>query len=148
MQPMAEEEGQQQDLLQLIAQLRPLRQQRQFKAERAQRQAQAELKSMLDHIADTRQSFGHAQENHRQQRQSLMQAHLEKSISLSQVELWQEKEQNMLDRLAHIRQDIEQQQQRIVEQRARLEQLQQQNKAAQRAVEKLACLGEVLTGEG
>lgn len=54
----------------------------------------------------------------------------------------------MLDRLAYIRQDVEQQQMRVAEQQALLEQKRLQAKASQRAVEKLACMEETLNEEG
>lgn len=143
-----EEDPQRVALEQVIGLITPLRQHRQASAERAQRQAQVELNSMLDHLSETRQVLSQERDNHRQRRQSLSAAHLEKTISLKDVDRWHEKEQNMLDRLALIRQDLQQQQLQIAEQQALLENKRQQAKAFQRAVEKLACLSETLNEEG
>ncbi|MBC3954592.1 MULTISPECIES: hypothetical protein [Pseudomonas] len=143
-----EEDPQRLALEQVIGLLTPLRQHRQASAERAQRQAQVELKSMLDHLSATRASLSLARDHHRKRRESLSEDHLEKTISLNDVDRWHEKEKNMLDRLALIRQDIQQQQLRITEQQALLEERQRQAKASQRAVEKLACMSETLNEEG
>lgn len=143
-----EEDPQRIALEQVIGLITPLRQHRQASAERAQRQAQVELNSMLDHLSETRQVLSQERDNHRQRRQSLSAAHLEKTISLKDVDRWHEKEQNMLDRLALIRQDLQQQQLQIAEQQALLENKRLQAKAFQRAVEKLACLSETLNEEG
>lgn len=148
MEETLEEDPQRIALEQVIGLITPLRQHRQASAERAQRQAQVELNSMLDHLSETRQVLSQERDNHRQRRQSLSAAHLEKTISLKDVDRWHEKEQNMLDRLALIRQDLQQQQLQIAEQQALLENKRQQAKAFQRAVEKLACLSETLNEEG
>lgn len=148
MDEVLEEDSQRTALEQVIILLTPLRLHRQASAERAQRQAQAELNTMLDHLAKTRTSLNQERDNHRQRRQSLSAAHLKKTISLKDVDRWHEKEQNMLDRLSLIRQDVQQQQLRIAEQKALLEQKQMQAKASQRAVEKLDCLSETLNEEG
>lgn len=130
-----------------VALLSPLREQRQARAERAQREARTELNSMLDHLSTTQAAIRQARDQHRQRRDSLSQAHLLKPLSLSDIDRWSEKEQAMIDRLAHMHQDVEQQRRRIAEQRSHLEQLQRQAIAAQRAVEKLACLSELLDGD-
>ena len=148
MDEVLEEDSQRTALEQVISLLTPLRLHRQASAERAQRQAQAELNTMLDHLAKTRTSLNQERDNHRQRRQSLSVAHLKKTISLKDVDRWHEKEQNMLDRLSLIRQDVQQQQLRIAEQKALLEQKQMQAKVSQRAVEKLDCLSETLNEEG
>lgn len=148
MDEVLEEDSQRTALEQVIILLTPLRLHRQASAERAQRQAQAELNTMLDHLAKTRTSLNQERDNHRQRRQSLSAAHLKKTISLKDVDRWHEKEQNMLDRLSLIRQDVQQQQLRIAEQKALLEQKQMQAKVSQRAVEKLDCLSETLNEEG
>ncbi|MFI3049166.1 Type III secretion protein HrpO [Pseudomonas coronafaciens pv. coronafaciens] len=135
-------------LEQVIGLLTPLRQHRQASAERAHRQAQVELKSMLDHLSETRASLDQERDNHKRRRESLSHAHLQKTINLNDVDRWHEKERNMLDRLAYIRQDVQQQQMRVAEQKALLEQKRLQAKASQRAVEKLACMEETLNQEG
>ncbi|MCD5993870.1 type III secretion protein [Pseudomonas sp. CDFA 602] len=143
-----EEDPQRLALEQVIGLLTPLRQHRQASAERAQRQAQVELKSMLDHLSETRALLDQERDRHKRRRATLSEAHLEKTMSLNDVDAWHEKEKKMLDRLAYIRQDIQQQQLRIAEQQALLEERQQQAKASQRAVEKLACMSETLNEEG
>jgi len=143
-----EEDPQRLALEQVIGLLTPLRQHRQASAERAQRQAQVELKSMLDHLSETRALLDQERDHHKRRRATLSEAHLEKTMSLNDVDAWHEKEKKMLDRLAYIRQDIQQQQLRITEQQALLEERQQQAKASQRAVEKLACMSETLNEEG
>ncbi|EGH28143.1 type III secretion protein HrpO [Pseudomonas syringae pv. japonica str. M301072] len=142
-----EDDPQQVALQQVIGLLTPLRQHRQASAERAHRQAQLELKSMLDHLAETRASLKE-RDNHKRRRESLSHAHLQKTLSLTDVDGWHEKERTMLDRLAYIRQDVQQQQMRVAEQQALLEQKRLQAKASQRAVEKLACMEETLNEEG
>ncbi|ALD99286.1 MULTISPECIES: hypothetical protein [Pseudomonas] len=143
-----EDDPQQVALQQVIGLLTPLRQHRQASAERAHRQAQLELKSMLDHLAETRASLNQERENHKRRRESLSHAHLQRTLSLTDVDGWHEKERTMLDRLAYIRQDVQQQQMRVAEQQALLEQKRLQAKASQRAVEKLACMEETLNEEG
>ncbi|WP_439867601.1 type III secretion protein [Pseudomonas syringae] len=143
-----EDDPQQVALQQVIGLLTPLRQHRQASAERAHRQAQLELKSMLDHLAERRASLNQERDNHKRRRESLSHAHLQKTLSLTDVDGWHEKERTMLDRLAYIRQDVQQQQMRVAEQQALLEQKRLQAKASQRAVEKLACMEETLNEEG
>lgn len=148
MEEALEENPQPAALEQVISLLTPLRQHRQASAERAQRQAQVELNSMHDHLSEAQALWHQERDNHLQRRQSLCAAHLAKTICLKDVDRWHEKEKNMLDRLALIRQDIQQQQLQIAEQQALLERKQVQAKAFQRAVEKLACLSETLNEEG
>ncbi|KAA8712082.1 hypothetical protein [Pseudomonas cannabina] len=143
-----EEDPQRQAFEQVIGLLTPLRQHRQASAERAQRQAQVELKSMLDHLSVTRASLSQERDQQKLQRDTLSDAHLEKTISRNDVDRWHAQENAMLERLASIREDIEQQQRRISEQQALLQERQQQAKASQRAVEKLACMSEALNEEG
>lgn len=143
-----EDDPQRAALEQVIGLLTPLRQHRQASAERAHRQAQVELKSMLDHLSETRASLARERDNHKRRRESLSSAHLQKTISVNDVDRWHDKEKNMLDRLSYIRQDVQQQQLRVTEQQALLEQKRLQAKASQRAVEKLACLEEALNEEG
>ncbi|CAM3059040.1 type III secretion protein [Pseudomonas floridensis] len=143
-----EEDPQRVALEQVIGLLTPLRQHRQASAERAQRQAQVELKSMLDHLSVTRASLNLERDRQKQRRETLSEAHLEKTISLNDLDRWHDKEKTMLDRLDLMRQDIQQQQLRISEQQALVEDRQRQAKASQRAVEKLACMSETLNEEG
>ncbi|SDW08172.1 hypothetical protein SAMN05444064_101339 [Pseudomonas syringae] len=143
-----EEDPQRAALEQVIGLLTPLRQHRQASAERAHRQAQVELKSMLDHLAETQASLVQERDNHKRGRESLSSAHLEKTIRRNDVDRWHAKEKNMLDRLDSIRHDVQQQQLRVTEQQTLLEQKRLQAKASQRAVEKLACMEETLNEEG
>lgn len=135
-------------LEQVISVLTPLRQHRQASAERAQRRAQKELEDMHQHLQQTRASYTQERDNQRERRQGLSDAHLNKSMSLNDLDRWHEKENRMLDRLAYIRQDVEQQRLGIDAQQQRLEQAREAAKASQRAVEKLACLGEALNEQG
>jgi hypothetical protein len=143
-----ETDPQQLAMEQVIDILTPLRQHRQASAERAQRRAQMELESMADHLSQTRASLSQERDNQRERRQGLSDAHLQKTMTLNDVDRWHEKEQRMLDRLAYIRQDVQQQRLRIDEQHTALENARLKAKAAQRAVEKLACLSEALNEQG
>ncbi|WP_296257735.1 MULTISPECIES: type III secretion protein [unclassified Pseudomonas] len=128
----------------VISVLTPLRQHRQASAERAQRKAQQALLDMQAHLQQTREALGQERVNQRERRQVLSEANLYKTLSLNDLDHWHEKENRMLDRLAYIRQDIEQQRMSIDDQRQRLQQANAVAKASQRAVEKLACLAEAL----
>ena len=143
-----ETDPQQLAMEQVIDILTPLRQHRQASAERAQRRAQMELESMADHLSQTRASLSQERDNQRERRQGLSDAHLHKTMTLNDVDRWHEKEHRMLDRLAYIRQDVQQQRLRIDEQHTALENARLKAKAAQRAVEKLACLSEALNEQG
>lgn len=133
---------------QVISVLTPLRQHRQASAERAQRKAQQALESMQVHLQETREALTQERVNQRERRQVLSEANLNKSMALNDLDRWHEKENRMLDRLAYIRQDVEQQRLGIDEQQQRLEQARDAAKASQRAVEKLACLAEALNEQG
>jgi chromosome segregation ATPase len=139
---------QRQALEQVIGVLTPLRQHRQASAERAQRRAQQALEQMQTQLQHTRESLTHERDNQRQRRQGLSDTHLNKPMSLNDLERWHEKENRMLDRLAYIRQDLQQQRLGIDQQYASLEQAREVVKASQRAVEKLACLAEALDEQG
>ena len=143
-----ETDPQQLAMEQVIDILTPLRQHRQASAERAQRRAQMELESMADHLSQTRASLSQERHNQRERRQGLSDAYLQKTMTLNDVDRWHEKEHRMLDRLAYIRQDVQQQRLRIDEQHTALENARLKAKAAQRAVEKLACLSEALNEQG
>lgn len=131
----------------LITVLTPLRQHRQARAERAQRLLQDELTAMHQHLLQTEQSWVQERDNQKVRRQQLSAAHLEKTMELGDVERWHDKERRMLDRLAYIRQDINQLRHRIELQQQRIEQARLEAKARQRAVEKLACMSENLNEE-
>ncbi|MFY1668299.1 type III secretion protein [Pseudomonas sp. Pseu.R1] len=133
---------------QVIAVLKPLRQHRQASAERAQRRAQQALEDMQVHLQETRDALTQERINQRERRQVLSDANLNKAMALNDLDRWHEKEHRMLDRLAYIRQDVEQQRLGIDEQQQRLEQARADAKASQRAVEKLACLAEALNEQG
>ncbi|WP_110948090.1 YscO family type III secretion system apparatus protein [Pseudomonas bohemica] len=129
---------------QVIGVLTPLRQHRQASAERAQRKAQQALEDMQVHLHETREALSQERANQRERRQVLSDANLNKRMSLNELDRWHERENRMLDRLAYIRQDIEQQRLGIDDQQQRLQQAKDAAKASQRAVEKLACLAEAL----
>jgi hypothetical protein len=131
-------------LEQVIGVLTPLRQHRQASAERAQRLAEQALEDMQVHLQLTRESLTHERDNQRERRQGLSEAHLNKQMSLNDLDRWHEKEHRMLDRLAYIRQDVKRQRLGIDEQQRQLVQARDAVKASQRAVEKLACLAEAL----
>jgi hypothetical protein len=131
-------------LEQVISVLTPLRQHRQASAERAQRRAQQALEDMQVHLQQTRESLTQERDNQRERRQGLSKAHLNKQMSLNDLDRWHEKEHRMLDRLAYIRQDVQRQRLDIDEQQRQLAQAREAAKASQRAVEKLACLAEAL----
>lgn len=133
---------------QVISVLTPLRQHRQASAERAQRQAQKSLEQMHNHLQQTRDSYAQERHNQRERRQVLSSAHVNKAMSLDDLERWHEKENRMLDRLAYIRQDMARQQLSIEEQQQRLAEAKHAAKASQRAVEKLAFLAEALNEQG
>ncbi|MFK3798850.1 type III secretion protein [Pseudomonas sp. NPDC088444] len=133
---------------QVIAVLKPLRQHRQASAERAQRRAQQALEDMQVHLQETRDALTQERINQRERRQVLSDANLNKAMALNDLDRWHEKEHRMLDRLAYIRQDVEQQRLGIDEQHQRLVQARADAKASQRAVEKLACLAEALNEQG
>jgi chromosome segregation ATPase len=135
-------------LEQVIGVLTPLRQHRQASAERAQRRAQQALEAMQAQLQQTRESLTQERDNQRERRQGLSKANLKKSMSLSDLDRWHEKENRMLDRLAYLRQDMQRQRSSLDEQQGRLQQARDAAKASQRAVEKLACLAEALNEQG
>jgi chromosome segregation ATPase len=135
-------------LEQVIGVLTPLRQHRQASAERAQRRAQQALEAMQAQLQQTRESLTQERDNQRERRQGLSKANLKKSMSLSDLDRWHEKENRMLDRLAYLRQDMQRQRSSLDEQQVRLQQARDAAKASQRAVEKLACLAEALSEQG
>lgn len=139
---------QHQAMEQVIAVLKPLRQHRQASAEQAQRRAQQALEDMQVHLQETRDAWCQERSNQRERRQVLSEANLHTAMTLNDLERWHEKENRMLDRLAYIRQDVEQQRLGIDKQHQRLEQARADAKASQRAVEKLACLAEALNEQG
>lgn len=129
---------------QVIGVLTPLRQHRQASAERAQRQAQQALETMQLHLQETRDALSQERVNQRERRQMLSDVNLNKTMALNDLDRWHEKEHRMLDRLAYIRQDVARQKLGIDDQRQRIAEAMTAAKAAQRAVEKLACLAEAV----
>ncbi|MFJ5298468.1 type III secretion protein [Pseudomonas sp. NPDC088368] len=129
---------------QVIGVLTPLRQHRQATAERAQRQAQQALEAMQVQLQETREVLSQERVNQRERRQVLSEVNLNKAMPLNDLDRWHEKEHRMLDRLAYIRQDVERQKLGIDDQRQRITEAMAAAKAAQRAVEKLACLAEAV----
>ncbi|MGF6207670.1 type III secretion protein [Pseudomonas frederiksbergensis] len=134
-------------LAQVIGVLTPLRQHRQARAERAQRQLQDELQAMHEQLRLTEQSWVQERDNQKVRRQQLSAAHLQKTMALDDVDRWHDKERRMLDRLAYIRQNANQLRYGIEQQHLRIEQARLEAKARQRAVEKLACMSETLNEE-
>ncbi|MGF6109284.1 type III secretion protein [Pseudomonas frederiksbergensis] len=134
-------------LEQVIGVLTPLRQHRQARAERAQRQLQDELQAMHEQLRLTEQSWVQERDNQKDRRQQLSAAHLQKTMALDDVDRWHDKERRMLDRLAYIRQNANQLRYGIEQQHLRIEQARLEAKARQRAVEKLACMSETLNEE-
>ncbi|QJI41144.1 type III secretion protein [Pseudomonas sp. ADAK2] len=134
-------------LEQVIGVLTPLRQHRQARAERAQRQLQDELQAMYEQLRLTEQSWVQERDNQKVRRQQLSAAHLQKTMALDDVDRWHDKERRMLDRLAYIRQNANQLRYGIEQQHLRIEQARLEAKARQRAVEKLACMSETLNEE-
>ncbi|WP_443701029.1 type III secretion protein [Pseudomonas sp.] len=143
-----EVDPQRSELERLICVLTPLREHRQASAERAQRRAQAELAMMHDQLAQAQALLVQERINQRERRQELADAHLQQTLTLTEVDRWHDKERHMLDRLAKVRQDVDQQCLQIDAQQTLLEQVRQTAKARQRAVEKLACLSEAIHEEG
>ncbi|TPG88483.1 type III secretion protein [Pseudomonas caspiana] len=132
---------------QVIGVLTPLRQHRQARAERAQRQLQDALTAMHEQLRLTEHAWVQERDNQKVRRQQLSAAHLEKTMELGDVDRWHDKERRMLDRLAYIRQSANQLRHGIELQQQRIEQARLEAKARQRAVEKLACLSENLNEE-
>jgi hypothetical protein len=128
----------------VIGVLTPLRQHRHASAERAQHRAQRELEAMQRQLIETQDAYVQERQKQHDLRHTLAKENLHKSMELSEVELWHEKERQMLDRLAFIQQDVNQQREQIDAQRQFLEQVRQTAKAQLRAVEKLACMSETL----
>lgn len=129
---------------QVIGVLTPLRQHRQASAERAQRLAQQALEAMQVQLQETREVLSQERVNQRERRQVLSEVNLNRTMPLNDLDRWHEKEHRMLDRLAYIRQDVERQKLGIDDQRQRITEAMTAAKAAQRAVEKLACLAEAV----
>ncbi|MGB3125110.1 MAG: type III secretion protein [Pseudomonas sp.] len=127
-----------------IGVLTPLRQHRQASAERARRQIEHALHALHEQLRTSTESMNQERDNQKLRRQQLSDTHLQKSMALSDIDRWHEKERRMLDRLAQIRQSITQLRERIELQQHQLQQAQQDVKARQRAVEKLACMSESL----
>ncbi|KAF1032696.1 MAG: hypothetical protein GAK37_00367 [Pseudomonas sp.] len=131
-------------LEQAIGVLTPLRQHRQASAECARRQIEQALQTLHEQLRTSIESLNQERDNQKQRRQQLSDTHLQTSMALSDIDRWHEKERRMLDRLAHIRQEIVQLREHIEWQEQQLQQARLDVKARQRAVEKLACMSESL----
>jgi uncharacterized protein (DUF2252 family) len=127
--------------------LKPLRQHRQASIERQQRQLQQSLASSRERLAETQERLGSERQAQQVRREALSSQHVNRCMSLDEVELWHNQERRMLDRLAHMRQSIHQQGVAIEQQQQQLQDMQVRVKEAQRAVEKLSCLAEAMNDE-
>ncbi len=132
---------------QAIALLQPLRQHRQARAERLQRAAYAALEHSRGQLAEAEAELDSERRLNNKRRTELVEEHLHQSISLDDVDRWHDRERRMLDQLALLRHDIRQQHTLIEQQQEQLRQACAATSQAQRAVEKLACLTEVLNDE-
>lgn len=128
----------------VIGVLTPLRQHRHASAERAVHRAQRELEAMRLQLTETQNAYVQERQKQHHLRHTLAEENLHKSMELGDVELWYEKERQMLDRLAFIQQDVNRQGEQIQARQHFLEQARQTAKAQLRAVEKLACMSETL----
>ena len=134
-------------LEQAMALLKPLRQHRQARAERHQRQAQEALQQSRNQLLAVQARLSEETDVQRARRAELASGHLQQSIGIEEVGRWHDRERRMLDQLAMLRHDVHQQHERVEHQQAQLQQACASASQAQRAVEKLACLGEALNDE-
>ncbi|MBD1601361.1 type III secretion system stalk subunit SctO [Pseudomonas typographi] len=134
-------------LEEVIRILAPLRQHRQASAERQQRQAERELDSGRERLAQTRSAFADERSRQVEQRQALALEHVNQALTLNDVDRWHDQERSLLDDLSRLRQGIDQQTRAVQAQQQTLKNAQRDAKAAQRAVEKLACLAEAINDE-
>ncbi|MGY2289769.1 type III secretion protein [Pseudomonas sp. SDO528_S397] len=131
-------------LEQVIGVLTPLRQHRQASAERTRQRLEQELAQLHEELLTSKASWNQERDNQKVRRQQLSDTHLQKTMELTDIDRWHEKERRMLDRLAHIRQNVSQLRERIDWQEQQVQQAHLDVKARQRAVEKLACMSESL----
>jgi hypothetical protein len=134
-------------LEEVIQILTPLRQHRQGSAERQQRQADEQLQRDQESLAQGRNALIDERKRQAEQRQELSTRHVNQMLTLKEVGRWNDQERDLLDQLSRLHQDVHLQTQAVKTQQQVLQQAQQDAKAAQRAVEKLACLAEVMNDE-
>jgi hypothetical protein len=134
-------------LEEVIGILTPLRQHRQARAERQQRNALGELQRSNERLTQTRIALSDERNRQVESRQALAAEHVNQSLTLNDVDRWHGQERSMLNQLAQLRQDIQQQVQVVEQCQQTLQLSQQEAKAAQRAVEKLSCLAEAVNDE-
>lgn len=142
-----ETDPQRASLEQAIALLKPLRQHRQARAERQQRQAQEALLRSREQLLEAEARLSDETHQQHARRAQLAAEHLQHSMGFEEVGRWHDRERRMLDQLATLRHDVHQQHALTEERQAQLQQASTSTSEAQRAVEKLACLGEALSDE-
>ncbi|WP_223536850.1 type III secretion protein [Pseudomonas sp. GL-B-16] len=147
MEEMLEADPQRVALEEVIQILTPLRQHRQASAERQQRQADEQLQHHRESLAQGRSALIDERKRQAEQRQALSTQHVNQMLTLNEVGRWHDQERGMLDQLSCLQQDVHLQIQAVETQQQVLQQAQQDAKAAQRAVEKLACLAEAMNDE-
>ncbi|GGM31135.1 YscO family type III secretion system apparatus protein [Pseudomonas asuensis] len=134
-------------LEEVISILMPLRQHRQARAERQQRNALGELKSNNERLTETRVALWDERNRQVESRQTLAVEHVNQSLTLGDVDRWHDQERSMLDQLSRLRQGVQHQTLVVKECEQTLQLAQQGARAAQRAVEKLSCLAEAINDE-
>lgn len=127
--------------------LTPLRQHRQASAERQQREAEQELQRQRQRLADSRVSLIDERGRQVERRQTLFTEHVCQTLTVKDVDRWNDQERGMLDLLSQLHQDIHLQNEVVEKQQHLLQQTQLKAKAALRSVEKLACLVEAVNDE-
>jgi hypothetical protein len=147
MEDALETDPQQVALEEVIQILTPLRQHRQASAERQQRQAEEALQRHRESLAESHTALIDERERQVEQRQTLSTRHVSQTLTIKEVDRWHDQERSMLDQLSRLQQGIHLQTQAVEQQQQLLQQAQRDAKAAQRAVEKLACLAEAMNDE-
>lgn len=131
-------------LLKVIALLKPLRQNRQAKAERQQRQLQQDIQNNEQRMVGARAEVVVERESQKVRRQDMYRDNSQKTLGLNDVDEWNKQERRMLTHLSDMDYDIAQLGLKIDKQHEELVQARQTVKERQRAVEKLSCMVEVL----
>lgn len=129
-------------LEQVISILTPLRRHRLARVERDRRSIELELDRLRERLLASVTSLSQERENQKLRRQQLSDTYLHVATGLTEVDRWLEQERHMLDRLAHIGQDVSQKRENVKQLEKRLLHVQQDVKALQRGVEKLTCMSE------
>lgn len=142
-----EVDPQQAALEEVIRILTPLRQHRQASAERQQRLAERELVLSRERLAQLRIDVTDESTRQVTQRQALRDEHLNQATTMTSIDRWHDRERSMLDQLSRLRQGVVLQDQAVHTQQQVVLDAQRDAKAAQRAVEKLACLAEAIHDE-